>query len=157
MRFDPENCPLLFCRRGDHLILMKQERQSPIRSTANAHNEQSAADTNTRLNPWDAAKKFRVLRSAPGYPMKDLEPGVKFFVLMLEQLGATTHYSCEGHPQGFYITFSCPYETALRIRECGYFRVEIVRPDTWAIRVRDCPRIKSPQEKARLLRWAATS
>ena len=47
--------------------------------------------------------------------------------------------------------------TAFRIRACGFFPVEIVRPETWTIRMPEVPRIKSPQEKAQLLRWAATS
>jgi hypothetical protein len=61
-------------------------------------------------NPWDAAKSVPVIRGH-----YDLEAGVKFFVLMLEKLGAVTEFSCEGHPHGFYITFEAPYELAWRL------------------------------------------
>jgi hypothetical protein len=43
---------------------------------------------------------------------EELEPGVKFFVLMLEKLGCKTYASCEGHPNGFYI-LCIPQETTM--------------------------------------------
>jgi hypothetical protein len=110
-----------------------------------------------RLNPWDAAKKIKVLRRAAPYPLADLEPGVKFFVLMLEQLGAATLYSCEGHPRGFYVRFSCSYETALRISACGYFAVEICGSNIWTMRISESQRVQSQRRKAQLLRRAATA
>jgi hypothetical protein len=114
-------------------------------------------NTTNRPNPWDTAKNLEVLRHAPGYPLGDLEPGVKYFVLMLEQLGATTLYSCEGHPREFYVKFSCPYETALRVKACGFFAVEICQADIWIMRISDAQRILSRRKKAQLLRWAAAS
>jgi len=111
--------------------------------------------TTTPANPWDAAKKFKVFRSGGGYPPADLEPGVKFFVLMLEQLGATTLYSCEGHPQGFYVMFKCPYETALRVSKCGFFTVEVCGPERWMMRVSERQRVHSQKRKFQLLRRAA--
>jgi len=134
---------------------MEKQTHKPTRSTANVHNVQTAADTTTP-NPWDRAKKIKVLRSAPGYPLADLEPGVKFFVLMLEQLGATTLYSCEGHPRGFYVMFTAPYETALHVSACGYFTVEICRHVMWTMRLSERQRIHSHRRKAQLLRRAAT-
>lgn len=136
---------------------MKAKTKSPTRLTAIAHKELTAADTDPRLNPWDAAKKIKVFRSSPGYPLADLEPGVKFFVLMLEQLGATTHYSCEGHPRGFYVMFTASYETALRVSACGFFTVEVCRHVVWTMRLSERQRIRSPRRKARLLRRAATN
>ena len=109
----------------------------------------------TRSNPWDEAKKRKVHRGNGAYPIADLEPGVKFFVLMLEQLGAATFNSCEGHPHGFYVSFRCSYATALSISNCGYFTVSIVCPDMWAIRVSE-HLITSARVKAQLLREAAT-
>lgn len=109
----------------------------------------------TAPNPWDKAKKIKVLRSAPGYRLADLEPGVKFFVLMLEQLGATTLYSCEGHPRGFYVMFTAPYETALHVSACGYFSVEICRHVMWTMRISERQQIHSQRRKAQLLRRAA--
>jgi hypothetical protein len=59
---------------------------------------------------------------------------VKFFVLMLEQLGCTTTFSCEGHPGGFYITFVGLEQVARAIVACGYFNVEVERaPDTYRL------------------------
>lgn len=108
------------------------------------------------LNPWDAAKKIKVFRCAPGYPLADLEPGVKFFVLMLEQIGVRTLYSCEGHPGGFYIKFSAAYETALRVARCGFFVVQLCpKPNCWVIRPSES--VKSYRKRAQVLRWAADS
>ena len=59
------------------------------------------------------------MRGYRGYAPADLEPGVKFFVLMLEQAGCETMYSCEGHPGGFYIVFRAPnYRRAFDIDRC---------------------------------------
>jgi hypothetical protein len=78
-----------------------------------------------RKNPWDAAKSRTVIRGNHLYDPGPIEPGVKFFVLMLEQLGCTTVWSCEGHPAGFHITFRGPPEIARAIVMCGYFAVAI--------------------------------
>lgn|SRR5581483_4447915 len=77
----------------------------------------------TSPNPWDAARKIKVLRCAPGYPLADLEPGVKFFVLMLERLGAQTLYSCEGHPRGFYVTVLLPVRNRPATERARVFRL----------------------------------
>jgi len=66
-----------------------------------------------------------------------LDPQVNFFVLALEKLGCTTSFSCGGHPKGFYIVFSCDYETALRINDAGYCSVEILSSGLWAIRLNE--------------------
>ena len=54
-----------------------------------------------------------------------LEAGVNFFVLMLEQLGAKTRFSCEGHPEAFYVVFESSPEVARSIAHAGFFTVEI--------------------------------
>ena len=54
-----------------------------------------------------------------------LEPGVTFFVEMLELFGAKTLPSCEGHPRGFYVTFRAPLDLARRIAKYGCFTVEV--------------------------------
>lgn len=136
---------------------MKIQPNTITRSRANAHKGQTAADTDPCLNPWDAAKKIKVLRSSPGYPLADLEPGVKFFVLMLEQLGAETHYSCEGHPKGFYVMFTAPYETALLASGCGFFTMEVCRRALWTMRISERVPIQSQRRKAQFLRRAATN
>ena len=78
--------------------------------------------------PWDTACKFDIYRTPPGFgnhekPML-MEAGVTFFILTLEHLGCTTHFSCEGHPLGFYVAFDASIETADRIQREGWFTVE---------------------------------
>ena len=77
-------------------------------------------------NPWDAAQRPVLLRhdGETGTEVP-LEPGVNFFVLMLEQLGATTRFSCEGHPDGFYVMFDCSPELVRSITRAGFFTVEV--------------------------------
>lgn len=84
---------------------------------------------------FEAAKQISVCRGDPIgiYPKEDLEPGVKYFVLMLEQLDATTFFSCEGHPDGFYVVFTAPYSIALAVQACGFFNVEISDVNTWRL------------------------
>lgn len=92
----------------------------------------------TAANAWDYAAKLRIYRSSPcGTYSGLLEPGVNFFVLMLEQLGARTEYSCEGHPDGFYVVFAAAMPIARKIHACGYFNVEIERNGRWSLRLRN--------------------
>ncbi len=56
-----------------------------------------------------------------------MEPGVKFFILMLEQLGCRTEWSCEGHPGGFDIVFYGPERVARAIEALGTFSVSLFR------------------------------
>lgn len=95
------------------------------------------------LNPWARAKKLTLLRTSPcGIYSEPLDKGVNYFVLMLEQLGARTHYSCSGHaasPKSFYVVFSAPLELAQDIRAAGFFNVELERSQddsepTWSLR-----------------------
>jgi hypothetical protein len=76
-------------------------------------------------NPWDAARSLPCVRGNHHDPPAPLEPGVKFFVLMLEQLGCTPLFSCEGHPAGFYIAFTGPERVARKIAAAGFFALEI--------------------------------
>jgi hypothetical protein len=88
--------------------------------------------------------KAAVLYRRPGYiglraTTQPLEPGVKFFVLFLECMGARTTFSCQGHPFGWYLIFQAPVETACQITKCGFFSVhlESSSPDClqWALRL----------------------
>lgn len=99
----------------------------------------------TKRNAWDEAYDLKVYRGG-----EKLDPGVKFFVLMLDQLGLPTYFSCEGHPSGFYVTFRAPYEIALEIQRTGYFSVEIEGEDYWSIRQH-----YRGENKTDGLRWAA--
>lgn len=93
-----------------------------------------------KLDSWNYAASFPLRRCSPcGLYDEELDRGVNFFVLMLEQLGATTEYSCEGHPtetesSQFYIVFNASLELAREIQACGYFRVEIERQGRWSLR-----------------------
>jgi hypothetical protein len=87
-------------------------------------------------NVWDKARQQVLTRRESGAGAEEqLDPGVNFFVLALESVGATTLSSCEGHPKDFYISFRAPYETAYMIKSwAGGFTVEIERePDTWRL------------------------
>ena len=117
-------------------------------------------------NAWDRAKDIPVIRNSPCMSYGgDLEPGVKFFVLMLEQLGAITEYSCEGHPREedsalgsagpgyFYIVFHASHELARDIHSCGFFNVEIEHSGRWSLRTS----FTSISAQHAHLRWAAES
>jgi len=89
-------------------------------------------------HPWDQACKLKLERGFESveitYPVSTLEPGVNFFILALEELGAKTRFSCEGHPYGFYIAFECSYELALELSQLGSFTVEVWKHNVWTIR-----------------------
>lgn len=114
----------------------------------------AAQKTKTRI--WDVARKITLGRVSPcGLYNEPLEKGVNYFVLMLEQLGAVTHYSCEGHPHSpnnFYIVFAAPLSVAQKIVECGYFTVELEGKGIWSLRTRN---ITSDIDRRNFLRAAA--
>ena len=101
----------------------------------------------TKPNIWDQFRNPPLIRGGAV-----LDPGVNFFVRSLEMMGMRTHFSCEGHPNGFYITFSARYSKALRIREAGYFSIEIERQNYWSMRINT-----DDNERGHVdgLRWAA--
>lgn len=101
----------------------------------------------TKPNVWDDAAALEIWRGG-----EKLDPGANYFVLMLDQLGLPTTFSCEGHPEGFYVTFRASYEQALEISEAGYFSVEIEGGEYWSIRKHTT---LSPAKHADALRWAA--
>jgi hypothetical protein len=108
----------------------------------------------SKTNPWQKAKEYPVIRTSPcGIYHEEIDRGVNFFVLMLEQLGAEPHYSCEGHPSGFYVLFMAPYELAQDIYSAGFFRVEVEGIDRWSIRTD----FKDSRQKAMVLALAAES
>lgn len=81
-----------------------------------------------------------------------LEPGVNFFVLVLEMMGATTHFSCEGHPRGFYIVFRAEYPVAVMLHSWGFFNVEVEGSSRWSIRL---PHVKTHADRRRVLQLAS--
>lgn len=115
-------------------------------------------------NPWVQACKLSLVRNSDTkfglWPPETLEPGVNFFVLALEELGAKTNFSCEGHPRGFYVAFEAPYELAIEIRKAGQFSVEIWEENTWTIRniyaENNTPNGYTDYQRQEALRYAAT-
>jgi hypothetical protein len=109
--------------------------------------------------PWDICSRQELTRpsSIPGYGR--LDPGVNFFVLALEALGAVPRHSCEGHPCGFYVAFDATYELAQEIHAAGFFTVEIERPNYWSIRMREIGTNGPYKDKDRVqcLRWASSA
>jgi hypothetical protein len=113
------------------------------------------------IKTWKQARRLKLKRTSPcGIYTDIIDAGVNYFVLRLEQLGAVTHYSCEGHPSGFYILFAAPIEIAEQIRQCGFFSVELegkihsrARPYLWSIRAN----YETEEHKERALGWAAAA
>lgn len=104
---------------------------------------------------WDRARELVVNRTSPcGIYTGPIDPGANYFVLMLEQLGAKTRYSCEGHPNNFYVLFEAPLELAEQVVECGYFTVELEGKQLWSIRTRG---FSSDEERIAVLRNAAAA
>ena len=119
---------------------------------------------------WDVWRRRKIMRAnseCPKGSLVQLEGGVNYFVLMLEQLGCTTVFSCEGHPDGFYITFTGNYVTALHVASAGFFLVEVSGVNHWRLSFREegygfkngRPVIKkyNYRDRARVLRWAANA
>lgn len=77
------------------------------------------------VKTWAQANKLVIHRISPcGTYRGPIDRGTNYFVLALEQLGATTNYSCEGHPNGFYVVFHAPLHIVAAIKTCGFFTVE---------------------------------
>jgi len=108
---------------------------------------------------WDRCAAAPLQRRSPlSGEMEPIDPGVRFFVLALEALGAVTRFSCEGHPRGFYVAFNAPYALALEIKHAGYFSVEVEGDDLWSVRMTAGDYLGPPwtkQRKADVLRSAA--
>lgn len=104
----------------------------------------------TRPNAWDYAYELEVWRGG-----ERIDPAVNYFVLMLDQLGLPTKYSCEGHPNGFYVVFEGPYEAAIEIHNAGFFSVQIEGPPySWSIR-KHIDYKGADSERIDAMRWAA--
>lgn len=76
-------------------------------------------------HPWDKARSFKLKRRyvIQNNEEVELDPGVNYFILQLEKLGATTIASCEGHEKDlylygsncFYIWFKCSLSIASKL------------------------------------------
>jgi hypothetical protein len=105
----------------------------------------------TKSNVWDRFLEPKLVRDG-----ETLDPGVNFFVLALEGMGFTTHFSCEGHPDGFYVTFRGSYAQVLRLHAIGYFEVQVEGRGYWSIRAADHER-ETRSAHIDHLRWAAAA
>lgn len=112
-------------------------------------------------HPWTRAGKNEIQRVSPlNGQFQKIDKGVNFFVLALEALGATTAFSCEGHPKGFYVLFHAQYELALKIKSAGFFSVEVEGFNRWSIRLNEFSRGSEPYseaDKKKTLKWATES
>jgi hypothetical protein len=125
-----------------------------LRLTKPADEQAAFAQCLHEEDPWEAAGKIPMTR--PYFEGVDaLEPGVKFFILALNFLGCQTQHSCEGHPNGFYTTFTASYPMAQMIHSMGYFDVEIEGKDYWSLRQHHGR--TSERDRARGLKLAAAS
>ena len=106
----------------------------------------------TKPNIWDKAARLKLSRGSLRASDKKLDPGVNYFVAMLEQMGLETFFSCEGHPNGFYVTFAAPYLKAIGVGSAGFFSVEIEGKNRWALRI---SRRESERGRVDCLRWAS--
>jgi hypothetical protein len=108
---------------------------------------------------WERSRKLKLVRDDPRGGAPVLDPGINFFVLALEQMGASTSFSCEGHPHGFYITFSAAYELAKRVSSWGYFSIKIEGDNYWSLRFSYGSELAHPTEIERnqALNWAAAA
>lgn len=112
----------------------------------------------TKANIWDRAAELTLMRSSglPRSKEEPLDPGVNFFVMALEALGLQTQFSCEGHPDEFYITFWAPYKTALWISSAGFFCVQLNGENCWGLRLTSSSH-KNAKSHVDCLRWAANA
>ena len=110
----------------------------------------------SKTNKWEQANRLVVERTSPCRSYTGpIDNEANYFVLMLEQLGAKTAYSCSGHedcPNNFYIVFEAPARLAEKIVGCGWFTVELEGRKLWSLRTRN---IKDNKERRWFLRMAA--
>ena len=119
----------------------------------------SKKTTRTKLiKTWREAAKLKLYRQSPlpfDHKPELIDSGVNFFVLKLEELGALTCFSCEGHPNGFYIMFKAPQTLALDIYSCGFFTVELAGKNYWRLSIHR-PEVDE-HTRRKILNWAAQS
>ncbi|HEV2197218.1 MAG TPA: hypothetical protein VGR55_16660 [Candidatus Acidoferrum sp.] len=121
----------------------------------------------TANTPWDWARGCQLIGVDATGVRTEIDRGVNFFILALRHLGATTIFSCEGHPSGFYVVFRSTEKLARRVHSCGYFSVELERgPKMYSLRLRDVDRLAegkrdvvlwTEKSKARVLQWASAA
>lgn len=113
-------------------------------------------------DPWAAACKLTVRRDAWKPEGEYLEPGVMLFVLLLQLLGAKPHYSCEGHPFGFYIVFDSSEKIARLVESFGFFSTElsntprgyVLRMSMFSVRYANATPLEARSELTRIMTWA---
>lgn len=103
---------------------MKTQRKTKSSARKNSSPSLTKSETHT-ITTWAEARKLKIHRISPFGSREKLDPGINFFVLMLEKLGAVTFFSCEGHPDGFYVLFAAPIELVQRLVLMGWFSYEL--------------------------------
>lgn len=93
---------------------------------------------NQPQTPWDESCFRRITRSnriLGDYFM--IEPGIVWFVEWIEKHKGKTVFSCEGHPEGFYIDFTGPLKIYRMIILCGgkLTKIKYLSSGMYAIRL----------------------
>ncbi len=121
--------------------------------------DQAAAFSQSRITPpsgqsaWDASCRKRLVRKDVFGHSCVIEPGAVWFIEWLESRGAETIFSCEGHPEGFHVTFRAAYSLAHAIAAAPKAVVEIFRsgrfPETgqWRLRLNAEPADRDTRDK----------
>jgi len=85
------------------------------------------------LHPFVIACGETLVRSSPIpglYQQCTLDKEVNYFVLQLERVGGVTHFSCGGHPNGFYLVFDLPNPSIVGLVTHQHCRFERSRSHT---------------------------
>ena len=115
-----------------------------------------SAANRRQAHVWDLAGSIPISRACPMKGQSGpLKPGVKYFVLQLDRLGATTAFSCEGHPDGFYVTYYATERVARKIASCGGFLTEINAHPGWRLSLRRD--VSADKHRVEALRSAAAA
>lgn len=114
---------------------------------------------------WARASRLKLLRTdTDGFfddtrGLCELESGVNYFVLQLERLGAVTLYTCEGHPNGFYILFHTAHASANLVHDiagAGFISVGVSdKPGTYRLNFHAHTSFKDEADRDETFRWAA--
>ena len=106
-------------------------------------------------HPWDRAASVTLTRhnaASSIYSGVPIDRGVNYFLLQIERLGGSTTFSCEGHPAGFYLIFSCNAALAEMIAGLGFMSVQIAGQGQYRLEIST---VRTEGDRVRVLRWAA--
>jgi hypothetical protein len=103
---------------------------------------------------WARAARTRCVRKTVFGDFDLIEPGAVWFIEWLEQHGAKTIFSCEGHPHDFHVTFRGSYEIAHALAGVENLDVYVFRSksypekDQWKMELSYWPDSREERDKA---------